>query len=326
MKLYEALLFLICIPAIASAANPALLALVPPGAKVVTGIEVTQAESSPLGQYFLSQINLNSPRFNQFVATTGFDPRQDLSELIVASDGQPKASSKQWLAIASGVFNVSKLSAAAQTAGATIQPYQNVNVLILPKPANQQIATGVAFLDNATALMGDLASVQTGIQQYNANAPANGNLLNQANNLSANDAFWFVTLAPPSQLATLPNSKLQSLLNGNTFATISQLSGGVQLSSTVTVSAAAVADSPNDAQALGDVVQFVVGVVQMNQQKNAAAGAAATWLNTLQSTVAGNVVTISMALPESQVEQMLQTAREQQSGRRSNARRRRSVL
>lgn len=318
MKLCHQLLLLSAIPPMAFAADPALLSLVPPGAKVVTGIEVTQAESSPLGQYLLSQMKSNSPGFNQFVATTGFDPRQDLSELIVASDGQPKSSSKSWLAIASGVFNVSKLTAAAQTVGATIQAYQGVNVLILPNRGNQQITAGVAFLDNATALMGDLVSVQTSIQQHSANAQASSSLLNQANSLSANDDFWFFTLVPPSQL-TLPNSKLQSLLSGNAFATISQLSGGIQLSSTVTVSAKAVADSPNDAQALADVLKFVVGVVQMNQQKNAAAGTAATWLNTLDSTVAGNVVTMSMALPESQVEQMLQSSRQQGHGRRAKA-------
>lgn len=317
-----AVLFLSAVPGIVFGADAALLSLIPPTAKVLTGVEVSQAEASPFGQYLLSQLKLNSPGFTQFIATTDFDPRQDLTEVIIASDGLPRPVSKQWLAIAAGVFDVSKLTAGAESAGATLQP-GTVNVLTFSNPRTSQM-TGVAFLDNSIGLMGDLASVQTAVQQYTNKAQANSTLVTAAGNLSATDGIWFITLAPPSQIAAgLPNnSKLNSLLGGNTLASITQVSGGVQFGATVAVSAQAVANSPQNAQALTDVLQFVVGVVQMNQQNNPGAGPLTAWLNTLQSSVGGNVVTVSMALPESAVEQMFQNSLQQGRVRRGKARRR----
>ena len=50
--------------------------------------------------------------FNKFVAATGFDPRRDLTEVIVASvDGQHNG---HGLVVAHGTFNVPKLAVAGE--------------------------------------------------------------------------------------------------------------------------------------------------------------------------------------------------------------------
>ena len=94
-------------------------------------------------------------------------------------------------------------------------------------------------------------------------------------------------------------------MQGNLLAGINQMSGGIRFGDTVTISAEAVTRSEKDAQALVDVVKFFAGLVQLNRQKNPAAGQVATLLDTLKTSTAGNVTTISLAIPEQQLEQLL---------------------
>jgi hypothetical protein len=75
----------------------------------------------------------------------------------------------------------------------------------------------------------------------------------------------------------------------------------------VQLSAEAITRSEKDAQALVDVVKFVVGMLQMNRQQNATAGQVASLLDTLDCKTAGNVMTLSLAIPEQQLEQMIES-------------------
>lgn len=100
-------------------------------------------------------------------------------------------------------------------------------------------------------------------------------------------------------------------MKGNLLAAISEASGGVRFGDIVNISAQAVTRSEKDAQALVDVVKFVAGMVQLNRQNNAAAGQVATLLDTLDCKTAGNVTTVSLAIPEQQLEQMLEMMRQQ---------------
>src|ERR1019366_5600175 len=97
-------------------------------------------------------------------------------------------------------------------------------------------------------------------------------------------------------------------MQGNLFAAINQASGGLRFGDTVTISAEAVTRSEKDAQALVDVVKFFAGLVQLNKQNNPAAGQVATLPDSLQASASGNTTTISLAIPEQQLEQLLNSA------------------
>src|ERR1700758_1458318 len=71
------------------AADPLLLNLVSPDAKVVAGVNVEQAKGTQFGQYVLNQMQTGDAHLQELVALTGFDPRRDVRELLVASDGVP---------------------------------------------------------------------------------------------------------------------------------------------------------------------------------------------------------------------------------------------
>src|SRR5262245_12326004 len=115
MKLrYFAVTFLSALATVASAADPQLLKLVMPDAKVVSGIDVNRVKAAPFGQFFLSQLPHDSG-FDQFVALTGFDPRRDVHEVLMASPGDPQR--KTGLLLVRGNFDTARVMPLVQASG-----------------------------------------------------------------------------------------------------------------------------------------------------------------------------------------------------------------
>ena len=228
---------------------------------------------------------------------------------MIASNWKANTADNHWLVLADGTFNVSKISAAAQANGGVPAVYQGVNLVTHAAASGSQLATAFAFLGTTTALAGDITSVKAAIDRKQSNAPTDSNVFNKAQQVSANNDFWFVTLVPLSNFAgAIPDANLSGAMQGNLFAAINQASGGIRFGDTVTISAEAVTRSEKDAQALVDVVKFFAGLVQLNKQNNPAAGQVATLLDSLQTSATGNTTTISLAITEQQIEQLLNAA------------------
>ena len=104
-----------------------LLNLVMPDAKVLAGVNVTQAKSSPFGQYVLSQVTAGNDGIAQLAAVTGFDPTRDVNELLVASNGT--AGDHTGLLTATGTFNVASIVTFATAHGGSSQTYSGVTIL-----------------------------------------------------------------------------------------------------------------------------------------------------------------------------------------------------
>jgi hypothetical protein len=311
MTKFRSLAVLLALPLGAFAADPALLQMVMPDSQVVAGLQVTQAKGSLFGQYVLSHLSVNDTKLQEFTAETGFNPTQDVSEMVIASNWKPNTPANRWLVLADGTFNVAKITAAAQVNGGTASVYQGVNLVTHSAASGTQVTTALAFLGSTTALAGDITSVKAAIDRKQSNAPTDSTVFSKAQQVSANNDFWFVTLVPLSNFSdSIPNSSLSGAMQGNLFAAINQASGGVRFGDTVTISAEAVTRSEKDAQALVDVVKFFAGLVQLNKQNNAAAGQVATLLDTLQTTASGNTTTISLAIPEQQLELLLNSAQQ----------------
>ena len=229
---------------------------------------------------------------------------------MVASNWKQNTPDNHWIVAAHGTFNIPKITATAQANGGAIVPYQGVNIVTRLANSDSQVDTVLAFLDGSTALVGDPTSVKAAIDRKKSNAPADGAVLAKAQSISSGKDFWFVTLVPLSNFsAAIPDPNLSGAMQGNLLAAINQMSGGIRFGDTVTISAEAVTRSEKDAQALVDVVKFFAGLVQLNRQKDPAAGQVATLLDTLQTSTAGNITTISLAIPEQQLEQLLNSAR-----------------
>jgi hypothetical protein len=309
MTKFSRLAVLLALPAGAFAADPALLQMVMPDSQVVAGLEVTQAKSSLFGQYVLSHLSVNDTKLQEFTAQTGFDPTKDVSEIVLASNWKANTPANRWLVLADGTFNVAKIAAAAQANGGVATTYRGVNLVTHSASSGTQVATAIAFFGAATALAGDVNSVQAAIDRKQSNAPTDSNVFNKAQQVSANNDFWFVTLVPLSNFSgAIPDANLSGAMQGNLFAAINQASGGIRFGDTVTISAEAITRSEKDAQALVDVVKFFAGLIQLNKQNNPAAGQVATLLDTLQASASGTTTTISLTIPEQQLEQLLNSA------------------
>src|SRR5947208_16310506 len=109
-----------------SAADPMLLNLLMPGAKIVAGINVDQAKGTQFGQYILNQMQTADAHMQELVALTGFDPRRDVRELLVATNGAPDG--KTGLALARGNFDAARITNLATQHGAVTEVYGNTTI------------------------------------------------------------------------------------------------------------------------------------------------------------------------------------------------------
>jgi hypothetical protein len=308
IKLRNSLVVLLAVPFLAAAAtSPDLLRLVMPDAKVVAGLQVSQTKNSAFGQFILAHMQVEDDAFKKFMTETGFDPRRDVTEIVMASNWEQSTPQSRWLVIARGSFNIPQITTAAQANGGTTTNFQGVEILTYAAPTPQTPnQNGMAFFDASNAIMGDIASVKAAIQRHQTKAVTAGKLAAKVNALSAKNDFWFVTLVPISEFAgAMPDPNLQSAMKGNLLAGVHEASGGIRFGATVNISGEAVTRSEKDAGALVDVFKFVAGMIQSNRQRDAAVSQIADWVDGMNLKTAGNVMTISVAIPEKQLEDML---------------------
>jgi hypothetical protein len=277
-----------------AAVDPALMNLVMPDAKVLTGIQVDQSQASPFGRYVLSQMQFNDEGFQRFMNATGFDPRRDLREVLAAGTGQPDEHSG--VVLGRGVFQPVRISAAAVAAGGTVTPYRGIDIL-----SGRDAHGAVAFLDASIAVMGPPAMVREAIDRRLSGATFSGPLAQKANAASTTNHAWFVTVTPLSEflhgrLANNPN--LSGVSDSALLQNVLETSGGVNFGAGgVTISADAVTSSNQNAQALVDVMKFLVSLIHNNPQ-------AGTLANAVTFSTSGPVMHMSLSLPEDQVEQL----------------------
>jgi hypothetical protein len=280
-----------------AAVDPRLLSMVMPDAQAVSGIQADAVRSSPFGQYVISQVQLDSG-LSQIMTSTGFDPRRDLHELVAAHSG-----AQSGLVIGRGIFQPALISSAAVQGGAISTNYRGFAILT----GNGTNQTGAAaFLDSTTVLLGDVSSVKAAIDRRIAGTTFSGSLAQKAMELSAANDIWFAAAQSPAAFfaGSEPNPAMGNLANA--FQAIQQTSGGVKFASTgVTVGLALVARSPQDAQSLVDVGKFFANMVQMNRDRNPGTASAATLADSATFVANGSVATVTLSLPEQQLEQLV---------------------
>ncbi|HUA85634.1 MAG TPA: hypothetical protein VMB85_17355 [Bryobacteraceae bacterium] len=303
MKTLRCAFFAVILAASASAAtvNQALLNLVMPDTAILSGVQVDQMSSSPFGQYLLSQFQPASGGFLQFVGATGFDPRYDLQYILAATSVE--STGKQGLVLGVGTFVPSKITAAATAQGATVSQYNGATILTSPGKNAGGTPPALAFLDNQTIAVGPLPLVQGAIDRKNSGAVFSGALATQATNAAGSYQAWFATATPLSDFLNGKAGNLGNLSSNNLFQSIQQSSGGVNLNSSgVTVTADLTTASPQNAQSVVDVLQFLLSMAQNNQNAN-------NKLNTLSGAttfgVNGSTAHVVLALSEQQAEQLV---------------------
>ncbi len=289
-------------PVFAFPADPSLLQLLPPDAVTVGGLNVDQARNSPLGQYLITNMANEENGFEKLQDLTGFDPRRDLREVLMASSPQ----SKQGLFAARGLFDQSRILQAAKDHGKATMVYQGVNVI-----ADNGDEKWIAFLDAGTVIGGQAEAVKKAIAQR-SKAPAQP-YASAVQALSAQYDAWLYSTDPARFPTHMPKNSNTQVLQG-----VQKAKGGIKLGVNVQIDAEATARSEKDAVALQDVIRFLAGMVQLNRDKPGAADVA-TMLDSLQISTQANLVTLSLKIPETDLEKLIEKNRERRQARRSRA-------
>lgn len=309
---------LVCLAALAAApafaVDPALLQMAPDGAKALAGMQIAQGKQSPLGRYVLQHLGTPGPRTQAWMSQAGFDPRRDLTEVLVAATGSG-TSVNGGLVLARGTFDTARLGAAMEAHGGVHTVVLGADVYSGGKAPHPW---SVAFPDNTTAVMGAPDEVNAALTRRASATPVSTSLSGEVDQLSATNDFWFLTLGPLSEFAkAVPDPSVSNAFqNGSMFQAVTQASGGLHFGDNVVFSADAVTRSDKDAQSLQDVVRFLVNMIQSNKQQNAMSQQVSSILNSLTLSTNANVMHLSLSIPESQVEALLAASSQQRRSMR----------
>ncbi len=296
----------------AFAADPQLMNLVMPNAQVLVGVNVTNASISPFGQYVLNHIGSDDAGLQSFISVTGFDPRRDVSEILIASDaaapGKPSG-----LVLAKGTFNVDKLTAGLpQGTHQTVASYGGATLITSSEP-NQAYAVG--FLGSSVAIAGDIALVKAAIDRSGAVNSVSPQLATRAQALSSTQDAWSVSLASIGSLVPALGDDALKGPAAMTFQLVRNIqasSGGVKFGDNVVITGQAVADTPQNATALADIFRMLSSLASMSAGggttgQNPQAAGLAQLLGKVQITTDGSAVNLAASIPETDIESLLKS-------------------
>jgi hypothetical protein len=294
----------------AFAADSQLMNLVMPDAKILAGGNQTSALASPLGQFILTKIG-KIPQ--DFITSTGFNPLQDISEMLAATAADP--SNPGGLILARGTFPVDKITAtlSAGKANWQVTAYGGATLISTTNPKDK-VTQAVAFMGSSIAIAGDLASVKAAIDRSGGSNSIDPALAVTVNQLSTSEDEWLVSsvsvgsLVPASassEAAKGPAATVLPLLKS-----IQSLSGGIKFGDNVVVTGEAVANSPQNAAALNAVIKLAITLGSSLAGNNAAGSnaqltEAVQLLQAVQVTTNGSSVDLSLSIPEAQIESLV---------------------
>jgi hypothetical protein len=192
---------------------------------------------------------------------------------------------------------------AATEKGGTITNYRGFSLIGPPASQTGDNIT-LTFLDGSTAAMGDSASVKSAVDRKLAGSTFSGALAQTAVAVSGTNSAWFATTTPLSDfMSTKQAGGLGGVAQSPLLQSVQQASGGVLFGTAgITLSADAVTASPQNAQALVDVLKFFVSMIAGNANAPANVTSVAS---SAQFSVNGSTAHISLMLAETQAEQLL---------------------
>jgi hypothetical protein len=124
----------------------------------------------------------------------------------------------------------------------------------------------------------------------------------RVNELSTTQDAWVLCTVPPSSLAPPAKDATHAGQIPPAFQTVQSASGGVKFGANVVFTGQAQTDTSDNAKALGDMVKLLISLAQMNASQNPQAAALA---QSVQVSVSGNTLAVSLTLPEDQFQQLV---------------------
>ena len=234
--------------------SPVLEALVPADTVVVLGFNLATLRDTTVFQKLNARVPL--PQLDEFEKQTGLDPRKDLSEFLVCSNG------KAALLLARGKFRVADLEARFQSHGVTPSTYQGHRLF-------GDERTAITFLDDSTAAAGSQAELRSVVDQAGskrAGLPAD--LRDLLRTLPEGDHVYAALTGGVEKL-NLPLPREGNL--GNVLEALKSVESatlGMNLSNGIDAVAVVNCKTAGDAKFVHDLVRGLIGFGRLNTPDN----------------------------------------------------------
>ena len=294
----------------AFAADPQLMTMVMPDARIMAGMNATKARSSPFGQFAVSKVSLLGAQMQPLITATGFDPFQDVTEVLAATTADP--SKFTGILLVRGNFNPDKIGALVTgRSGVLVEPYDGSTLISLTSPnsPNNNNPMAVAFMGSSIAVAGDLASVKAAVDRNGGAVAIDPALAAQVSQLSSTEDAWVASSASLASLipasAGAPTTAGPAAQVMPILKSIQSFSGGLNFADNIQLSAQAVTNSPQNGAALGAVLQLGLNLLSMTGTNSAQASSLTQFAQTVRVTPNGPAVSISASIPEAQAEALV---------------------
>ena len=299
----------------AAATDAKLVSLLDPQTRVIAGLNGTAVKASPFGQYLLSHSAKSD--LSHFIASTGFDPRTNLQQVLFGSAGD--ANNSQRILLVKGTFVPAQVLAYAVKKGATTSSYRGVSVAEFPafqgKNGKPHPARWLAFLSSTRAAFGTPAFAQHAIDRYVDNTAADAGIASRVAAASGKYDAWYVSTVPGAEVAlSLPQSSNElSGLAATALQSVQSEMVGVKFTQGASVQGQAVTSSDQEALSLADRIRYMASVAE-TQAAQKQKPTLATLIQKVSVTTQGVNVVWSVQVPESQLETLAQAHHKHQSG------------
>ena len=307
-KLLFLLLPLMAMPLDLSASiDEGLLALVPTETVVLSGVDATSTKNAPFGQYLLGRMTVDNRDFERSMEETGFDPRRDLQNFVVAGFGPRQTQGRsKFVILARGTFDQNQIGSAALKRGnaAAAQSYGGLTLYV---NKGRQLTTAFAFPDTGVAIMGDLASVQEVIDHRSSPSILDPGLRQRVDQVGNKNDMWFASIVSGAAFGGTPTAiGGQQLNTSQALQSILQSCGGILFGNVVNLSLDATTRSPQDAASLSNLIRFFGNMLQSQGSSDPQAAALAKAIDGMNLQTEGNDVQVSLSLTEPELEPLAQ--------------------
>lgn len=231
-----------------SRVDPVLAALIPGDSVMLAGARMEEIRATPVYKRLLIRQRLQE--LDKFAAETGFDPRKDVRELLMASNG------KDTVVVARGKFPGTGIPSAKKLI------YKGYTLF-----ENEEGA--YAVLDTTTAVAGKTLAVRSAIDQYKSgNRNAAAALLRKAQEVPGPNQIWAVSIGWGNFLERAAPETGNAANFGKIFRSLENTTFAADLRTGLNATATGLCTTEQDARTLHDALRGLVGLGRLSVPDN----------------------------------------------------------
>ena len=228
--------------------------LLPADTQIAFGIKVHSVLNSELAKNLTAEMKGQTADWQKLIAMSGFDPLNDLDEVLIGSTGAGEKAPT--LIVARGKFDIAKLAPNAEI-------YNGVPLVTSQNPK----AEGVyGFLDETTAIAGDPATVKAAIDHRSEAAHLEAKLSAQIADYRNRYDVWAVVNRTDALSKLVANSTNPAAAG---LESIDHFQFGLSMKQGLELAAEVHARTAKDADQLATTLQFLDAMTKASQPKGA---------------------------------------------------------